>query len=50
MYIAYNVSGINVGLVAIDHNQNGLFDDGDTFIKLSGVNEASDILASDIVA
>ena len=48
VYIAYNISGINDALVAVDHNKDGSWGAGDTLIKLSGLNEEADILSTDI--
>ena len=47
VFVAYNVANLGDALMAIDHNANGTFDDGDTFVKLIGINEGAEILTSD---
>jgi Ca2+-binding RTX toxin-like protein len=49
VFIAYNVGNLGNGLMAIDHNANGVFDDGDTFVSLAGINLFSEITHSDIL-
>ena len=48
VFIAYNVSELGDALMAVDHNTNGTFDDGDTFVKLLGIDLVSEILTSDV--
>ncbi|MDC1410942.1 M10 family metallopeptidase C-terminal domain-containing protein, partial [Amylibacter sp.] len=48
VYIAYNVSGLNDALVAVDHNKDGSFNLGDTLIKLSDISLDTEILVGDI--
>ena len=47
VYIAYNVSELGDALMAVDQNANGTFDDGDTFVKLLGIDMNTEILSSD---
>jgi Ca2+-binding RTX toxin-like protein len=49
VFVAYNVANLGDALLAIDHNANGTFDDGDTFVKLIGINQGGEILASDFL-
>ncbi|WP_416908660.1 MAG: beta strand repeat-containing protein [Polymorphobacter sp.] len=46
-YIAYNVGDIGNGLIAVDHNQDGVFGAGDSLVQLIGVNSAATINAND---
>ena len=48
VYIAYNVSELGDALMAVDQNASGTFDDGDTFVKLLGIDLNTEILTSDI--
>lgn len=48
VYVAYNVGGN--ALVAINNNDGVTFNQGDSLIKLVGVNEAADILVSNFIA
>ena len=49
VFVAYNVANLGDALMAIDHNANGTFDDGDTFVKLIGINEGAEVLTSDFL-
>ena len=49
IFIAYNVGDLGNALMAIDHNANGTFDDGDAFVTLTGINLSSEIKVSDII-
>lgn len=50
--VAYNVTNISAGngLVAIDNNGTGVFDNGDSLIVLTGINTATEIAAADFIA
>ena len=50
VFISYNQTGYGFGLVAVDMDENGLFDNGDVLIQLLGVNAISSIATSDIAS
>ena len=47
-YMAWNAAGSGNGWLAIDENGSGALDTGDTLIVLTGVNTATEFVASDI--
>jgi hypothetical protein len=49
VFVAYNVDGIGNSLVAVDHNGDGVFGEGDSLFQLTGVSSADMIKASDFV-
>jgi len=49
VYVSWNAAGSGNAWVAIDENDNGSFDAGDTLVVLTGVNTASEIALSDFL-
>ncbi|UOD50383.1 DUF4214 domain-containing protein [Orrella daihaiensis] len=52
VYVAWNVANISEGnaLVAIDQNGNDIFDNNDSLIILSGINQSTGIAQADFIA
>ena len=50
VYVLYNVSGIGDGIIAVDMDESGDLNSNDVLIKLSGLNEETDILSTDITS
>jgi Ca2+-binding RTX toxin-like protein len=52
VYVAYNVANISAGnaLVAIDTNDDGLFNAGDSLIVLTGINASGEIAVANFIA
>ena len=48
-YVAWNAAGTGNAWVAIDENNNGDFDAGDTLIILTGINLAAEIAVADFI-
>ena len=48
-YIAWNAAGSGNAWVAIDENNNGDFDAGDTVLVLTGINMAAEIATEDFI-
>jgi hypothetical protein len=49
VYAAWNAGGAGAGWIAVDENDSGSFDAGDTFIILTGVNLAAELVAADFL-
>ena len=48
-YMAFNAFGTGNGYLAIDEDNSGTFDAGDTLVILTGVNLATEFVLADIV-
>ena len=49
IYVAWNVAGTGNAYVAVDHNDSGSVDAGDTLIVLTGVNTAGEVALADFI-
>jgi S-layer protein len=47
VYAAYNAAGSGNAWVAVDENDNGVFDAGDTLIVLTGINLVTELVVAD---